>query len=247
MMALASQAEGSEYADMGAQVVETVAQMTAPRREGVRRALRRVRDWVRSRYGLREIIFPEKYFVERRHDVVVTYSSCLALVYFADDERRLDLAAIASNRRRAQVYVALLEHAGIGLVATMSGTDVHLESRTGRALIVGERLEVLSGANPLEPYGTEPYTIRAVAELVRQPNSGDMVLFGTYDGYDIVCFDDQVGAHGSAGGDQVYPFLITPRAWAIEDETIENARDIHRVIMQRPARASKSPSAAPEV
>jgi hypothetical protein len=238
MMALASQAEGSEYADMGAQVVETVAQMTAPRRQGVRRALRRVRDWVRSRYGLREIIFPEKYFVERRHDVVETYSSCLALVYFADDERRLDLAAIASDRRRAQVYVSLLEHPGIGLVATMSGEDVHLESHAGRALIVGHELEVLSGTNPLEPYGTEPYTIRAVAELVRQPNSGDLVLFGTYDGYDIVCFDDQVGAHGSAGGDQVYPFLITPRDWGVDAETIENARDIHRVIMQRPARTA---------
>jgi len=25
-----------------------------------------------------------------------------------------------------------------------------------------------------------------------------------------VSFDDQVGAHGSAGGDQVWPFLIAP-------------------------------------
>jgi hypothetical protein len=28
------------------------------------------------------------------------------------------------------------------------------------------------------------------------------VLFGAYDGYDIVSFDDQVGEHGSAGGDE---------------------------------------------
>ena len=49
----------------------------------VRRAMRRVRDWFRSRYGLREIIFPEKYRVDPRHNVVVTYSSSLALLYFA--------------------------------------------------------------------------------------------------------------------------------------------------------------------
>ena len=232
--ALTSHAEASEYAGMGAQVVETVAQV-AVRHRRMRRTLRRVRDWLRSRYGLREIIFPEKYFVERRHDVVVTYSSCLALVYFADDPRRLGLAEIARDAKHAQLYVSLLAHEGIGLVATMSGDHVHLESRAGRALIVNGGLEVLDGSNPLDPYGTEPWTVRAIEELVRQPNSGDIVLFGAYDGYDIVSFDDQVGAHGSAGGDQVYPFLIAPSAWGLERETIENARDIHRVIMTRAA------------
>ena len=69
---------------------------------------------------------------------------------------------------------------------------------------------MLEGENPLAPYGTASYVVRAVRDLVMQPNSGDIVLFGAYDGYDIVSFDDQVGAHGSAGGDQVYPFIITP-------------------------------------
>src|SRR3712207_4641525 len=72
LQSLASFAERSEYADVGAQVAETAAQI-APRRS-VARAMRRLRDWVRSRYGLREIILPEKYRVEERHNVVVTYS-----------------------------------------------------------------------------------------------------------------------------------------------------------------------------
>ncbi|HTK50657.1 MAG TPA: hypothetical protein VL308_02150, partial [Gemmatimonadaceae bacterium] len=66
-----------------------------------------------------------------------------------------------------------------------------------------------------------------------QPNAGDIVLFGAYDGYEIVSFDDQIGAHGSAGGDQVWPFLIAPDALGIGSERIDNARDIHRVIMTR--------------
>jgi hypothetical protein len=49
----------------------------------------------------------------------------------------------------------------------------------------------------------------------------------------IVSFDDQVGAHGSAGGPQVYPFLITPPTLDVADARIENARDVHRVIMRR--------------
>ncbi len=230
---LTSFARASEYADVGALVVDTVAQ-ASQRRPSVRRWLERVRDWLRSRYGLREIVLPEKYRVNRAQDVVVTYSSCLALVYFADTPEQLTVEDIARVPRRAHLYDELLAHAGIGLVATRSGAQVFLESRRGRARVGADnRLVVESGENPLEPYGTEPYVVRAVRDLVLQPNAGDLVLFGAYDGTQIVSFDDQVGAHGSAGGDQMYPFLITPPTLDVADERLEDARDIHRAIMRR--------------
>jgi len=236
----ASFADTSEYADVGAQLLETAAHLvpTPGRRT---RLLRRLRDWVRSRYGLREIIFPEKYRVQERHDVVVTYSSCLALVYFADDERSLELVDIARDRRRATLYAELLAHPGIGLVLTRSGPAVHAEGRGGRALLTEGVVETVSGANPLEPYGTEPVVLRAIEELVRQPNAGDIVLFGAYDGYDIVSFDDQVGAHGSSGGDQVWPFLITPAKLKLADVPIENARDLNTLILRRYADQPRAP------
>jgi hypothetical protein len=202
----------------------------------VRRTLRRLRDWVRSRYGLRELVLPEKYRVDARHGVVVTYSSCLALLYFADDESRLTLEQIARSARRVALYDALREHPGIGLLAALDAHGVHVQSRAGRARIVDGQVTVLEGTNPLAPYGTDTLTVRAVEALVRQPNAGDLVLFGAYDGYEIVSFDDQVGAHGSAGGDQVWPFLMAPDSLGIAGERIDNARDIHRVIMQRYAR-----------
>jgi len=74
---------------------------------------------------------------------------------------------------------------------------------------------------------------RAVRDLVQQPNAGDIVIFGAYDEYEIVSFDDQVGAHGSAGGDQMYPFLLTPPELPVGHETLEDARDIHRAVMSR--------------
>jgi hypothetical protein len=85
----------------------------------------------------------------------------------------------------------------------------------------------------MDVYGTATYVLRAVESLVSQPNAGDCVLFGAYDGYDIISFDDQVGAHGSAGGDQVYPFLITPSWLSVSSEVLEDARDIHRAVMLR--------------
>jgi hypothetical protein len=192
-----------------------------------------MRDWVRSRYGLREIIFPEKYRVDARHEVVVTYSSCLALVYFADVEAQLGRREIAADRRRAHLYAELLRHPGIGLLATRDGEAVVVESRSGRARLAGDCVQVVSGTNPLAPFGTERYVTRAVHDLVRQPNAGDIVIFGAYDEYEIVSFDDQVGAHGSAGGDQMYPFLLTPPELPVAHETLEDARDIHRAVLSR--------------
>ena len=95
--AFASYAETTEYGDVGAQVLEAAAQVTPAAFRPVQRVLRRARDWLRSRYGLREIVMPEKYRVDERNEVVVTYSSCLALVYFADDDARLELGDLARD------------------------------------------------------------------------------------------------------------------------------------------------------
>ena len=226
------------------EVVEAVAQLT-PAKFGARKGIRRFRDWLRSRYGLREIILPEKYRVDRTHDVVVTYSSCLALVYFAATEQRLMMSEILADGRWAKLYERLISHPGIGLVATLSPEGVMLAGKRGRAILRDGQLEITSGQNPLEIFGTEPYVLRAVESLVRQPNAGDCVLFGAYDGYDIVSFDDQVGAHGSAGGDQVYPFIISPEKLGLANEALEDARDIHRTVLARYA-AANAPGALPE-
>src|SRR6185503_9560962 len=201
-----------------------------------RKLIRKVRDWVRSRYGLRELILPEKYRIEEDHEVVVTYSSCLALLYFADDVRPLELTDIVTDGRRAMLYAELIEHPGVGLLGTRNGPSVHLESRMGRAIVVDGQLEVLEGQNPLEPYGTGEKVLRAIEHLIRQSNTGDITIFGAYDGYEIVSFDDQIGAHGAAGGNQLHPFLIGPPHLHLDRARIDDARDIHSAIMLRYAR-----------
>ncbi len=222
----------SEYAVMSAQVVETAAQVASPS-PAVRRILDRLRDWLRSRYGLRELFLPEKYRVDEEHEVVVTYSSCLALLYFADDDKPLDLTDIARDPRRAGLYLELLQHPGVGLLATRNGPSVHLESPIGRAIIVDGRLEVLDGRNPLERYETGEPTVRAVEHLVSQRNAGDVTIFGAYDGYEIVSFDDQIGAHGAVGGNQLHPFLIGPPHLGLEHAQLEDARDLHGAILMK--------------
>jgi len=226
----------SEYGGVAPNILESLAQRTPPRRRAVRRTLRKVGGWVRRHYGVRELILPEKYRVDERHDVVVTYSSSLALVYFADVPERLTYAEISADRRRAQLYAELLAHRGIGLIGTIDGEAVRVESASGRAFIAGGIVSGVSGTNPLESYGTEQRLARAVERLVRQSNAGDLVLFGSYDGYEIVSFDDQIGAHGAAGGSQLHPFLIGPQGLGLESAVLEDARDLHGALMSKYSR-----------
>jgi hypothetical protein len=244
---VASFAEDSEYADVGAQVLEAAAQVAPADYGRVRRVLHGVRDWVRAHYGLRELIFPEKYRVDARNAVVVTYSSCLAQVYFADDPRALSRGDIMRDPRRSRLYSGLLAHSGIGLLATRTAGGIHVESRRGRAILRDGAVDVIAGGNPLDPYGVDAIAMRAVASMVNQQNGGDVVLFGAYDGYEIISFDDQVGAHGCVGGDQVYPFLIAPEGLDVTTACIEDARDIHRVVMLHYACPSPSEIVAPTI
>src|SRR5688500_7338295 len=86
LSSLMSVAPPDEYVDVGAQIVDEVAAATDERHVRTGRLLRRIRDWLRSRYGVRELLWPQKYWVSQRHEVVVTFSSSLAHVYFADSE-----------------------------------------------------------------------------------------------------------------------------------------------------------------
>ncbi len=227
---LASFSDMSEYAAIGSEAMETVAEASP---QFVRSALLKVSDWLRSRYGLRELILPEKYRVDVKNEVVTTYSSCLAHVYFADSDNQLSLAEVKGDARWSGLYDGLLAHAGVGLIATRTPEGVHLETRDGTVLVKSGKTSTLTGKNPFETYGMQGMVARAVESLVLQPNSGDCVLFGAYDGTSIISFDDQIGAHGSAGGDQVLPFIVAPTWLGLKDETLENARDIHRAVMTR--------------
>ncbi|HVX39827.1 MAG TPA: alkaline phosphatase family protein [Gemmatimonadaceae bacterium] len=227
----------SEYSVIGPEVLETVAEVAPPSVPGMQRTMRKVRDWLRSKYGLRELILPEKYAVEHEHDVVVTYSSCLALLYFIDDPRPLTLEDITADARRATLYRELLRHPGVGLLGSRSGAGVHVENARGRATINAGQVTVLEGTNPLERYEASALVVRAIERVVSTGNAGDVTIFGAYDGYEIVSFDDQVGAHGAAGGNQLHPFIIGPAHLALEDARIEDARDIHGTILMRYAAA----------
>lgn len=203
--------------------------------------------WLRRHYG----VFPLVAEVVRpleEHDLVVTYSSSLAHVYWTDPARPLRFDEIRADEDRRALYYFLVAHRGIGVVLTRMLDGVHVESDRGRALVTAQgELEVISGADPLAPYARSAPELEAVLHLLGLDNAGDMVLFGAYDPeQDLqVCFDDQVGAHGALGGRQFWPFLLSAPGLVPDRYVIRDPLDLHPLLARYPLRPAEEEDGAP--
>ena len=153
----------------------------------------------------------------------ITYSGGLAHVYFAHVAGRLDASALQSRYPGLAERVADL--AGVGMVM--------LKGRDGGVLLTRDGQFPLG--TPLAPATMELLerfdTPEVLAAQLRRLNSfersGDLVIFGAYDGARQVNFEDQVGGHGSVGGDQLHPFLLVKKEWGLDTTHVTNASDVY--------------------
>ena len=192
--------------------------------------------WLRRHYN----VFPLVAEVVRpleEHDMVVTYSSSLAHVYWTEPTRALSFDEIREDPDRRALYYFLVAHRGIGVVLTRLLDGVHAESPDGRALITPDgRVEVLTGEDPLALFAPGAPEKEAILHLMGLENAGDLVLFGAYDPeQDIqVCFDDQVGAHGALGGRQFWPFFLSAPGLVPDRYEIRDPLDLHDLFARYP-------------
>jgi hypothetical protein len=218
--------DAGDVMDFLAQELESVAEAgTLP----TPRLGPRIGRWLRRQYGIFPLI-AENVRVSARGELVVTYSSSLAHIYWTQPRRPLAFNEIRAQRERRELYYFLVAHGGIGLVITRMLDGAHVESLAGRALIEPDgTLQLLSGDDPLRDYAATAVERREIARLVQSANAGDLVLFGAYDPErDVcVCFDDQVGAHGAYGGRQGWPFIMTPRGLVPDDHAIDDPLDLY--------------------
>ncbi|HSJ30094.1 MAG TPA: alkaline phosphatase family protein, partial [Longimicrobiales bacterium] len=163
--------------------------------------------WIRQHYNLFPLV-AETVREAEESQVVVTYSSSLAHVYWTQPEHPLSLDEIRNDPDRRALYYFLVAHTGIGCVITRMLDGAHVETLRGRALVMPDgSMELLSGIDPLRDYASTDVERKAIADLAAMRNSGDLMLFGAYDAEQdfCICFDDQIGAHGAMGGRQSWP------------------------------------------
>ena len=192
----------------------------------------RLGRWVRKQYKM----FPLLPEVVREHSgIVVTYSSSLAHVYWADPKEPLTFDEIRGDPDKRALYYFLVAHKGIGVVITRMLDGAHVETLDGRALIEPDgEMTILEGDDPLKNYAETKVARRAIAHIASLQNAGDIILFGAYDPErDIcICFDDQVGAHGAMGGQQFWPFLMHAPGMVDAEYEINDPLDLYPIFLR---------------
>jgi hypothetical protein len=158
--------------------------------------------------------------------VEVAYSGGLAHVYFADIAGRLDYEALEQRFPGLVSKVAALDRVGM----------VMLKDRQGGVLVTSEGrfsllppLSAQTGAL-LERFDSPDVLAQQLRFLNSFERSGDLVVFGAYDGNSQVNFEDQVGGHGSIGGDQLHPFVLAKTEWGFDTSRITSSSGLYPML-----------------
>ncbi|MHB0874657.1 MAG: alkaline phosphatase family protein [Anaerolineae bacterium] len=140
-------------------------------------------------------------------DVVVRSSGPLSHVYLTAVKEPLTAEQIEA------IYPGLMErlanHPGISLAAAR-GANGPVVAASGGIVALGRGTAGLAFAGLEDAVALG----ESLAQLLRQPNCGDLVLHGRWrlwgDGGRVVSFERQLGTHGGAGGEQCCAFVMAP-------------------------------------
>ncbi|MHB1400379.1 MAG: alkaline phosphatase family protein [Trichloromonadaceae bacterium] len=170
------------------------------------RLYRAVKNVIQSR--IRQLV-PETIKVDLQGGIVITYSSCLAHLYLTGEKRRLSWQEVDALQQ--QLLPFLSRHKGVGLVLARDAEGrLCFFHAAGMFCLREEQPATAEELAFLRIFGDPEQLLPELQRFGMEEEVGDLIIFGAYDGERIACFDDQVGGHGSIGGEQLRPFLILP-------------------------------------
>ena len=168
-------------------------------------------------------------------EVIVLASGNLAMIYLTQWSRRLTYEEL--NGYFPELIPGLInnEYVGFILVKSQEHGDMAI-GKNGTYYLDSDKID---GENPLEGFGDN------IARHLRRTSSfehtPDILVNSFYDEEaDEVCaFEELVGSHGGAGGDQSKPFILYPSSWNVSDEDIIGAENIYKLLKENLAQLKK--------
>ncbi len=171
----------------------------------------RVYRWTKDRLQrkIHELV-PETLKIDSVGGVVITYSSSLAHLYITGSDKPLHYQEV--EEAQPMLLRFLQKHRGIGFVLARGENpeELMIFHRHGHICVTDSSHFSQQDLEFLHPYGSPHDILERLYSFGLGPLCGDLILFGAIDAEGIACFDDQVGGHGSIGGEQSRPFLILP-------------------------------------
>ena len=168
-------------------------------------------------------------------EVIVLASGNLAMIYLTQWSKRLTYEELNSYFPELIPGIVNNEYVGFILVKSQEHGDLAI-GKNGTYYLDSDKIE---GKNPLEGFGDN--IARHLKRTSSFEHTPDILVNSFYDEEaDEVCaFEELVGSHGGAGGDQSKPFILYPSSWKVSDDDIIGAENIYKLIKENLAELKK--------
>ncbi|MEE3489990.1 MAG: phage holin family protein [Methanobrevibacter sp.] len=168
-------------------------------------------------------------------EVIVLASGNLAMIYLTQWSKRLTYEELNDYFPELIPGIVNNEYVGFILVKSQEHGDLAIGKNGTYYLDSGE----IDGENPLEGFGDN--IVRHLKRTSSFEHTPDILVNSFYDEEaDEVCaFEELVGSHGGAGGDQSKPFILYPSSWKVSDDDIIGAENIYKLLKENLAELKK--------
>ena len=168
-------------------------------------------------------------------EVIVLASGNLAMIYLTQWSQRLTYEELNNFFPELIPGIINNEYVGFILVKSQEHGDLAIGKNGTYYLDSGE----IEGENPLKGFGNN--IVRHLKRTSSFEHTPDILVNSFYDeeANEVCAFEELVGSHGGAGGDQSKPFILYPSSWKVSDEEIIGAENIYKLIKENLAELKK--------
>ena len=151
---------------------------------------------------------------EETAQTIVLASGNLGLIYFTDWSDRMTYEQIEDAF--PGLLNGLAHHEGIGFVMVKS--DIYDTIVLSNDDVLYLDTEEYYGNHFLDSFGKN--TIKKLKRTDEFAHVPDILVNSAYDidNDEVYAFEELIGSHGGAGGNQQYPFILYPSEWTLEEE-----------------------------
>lgn len=158
---------------------------------------------------------------DARGHLIATLSGGAAHLYFGDQRTRMSHSDVQSRFPQLPARLAGLREVAF-LMLRQGGDDVFV-TRAGE--LRGPAVKPL-----LRAYDEPDVLFEQLSRLNSFQACGDIVVFGAFVDGKQVNFENQAGGHGSIGGEQLHPFVLAKKEWALDLSGVKGAHQLHAVL-----------------
>lgn len=160
--------------------------------------------------------------------IELMYSGGLAHFYFRDISWRLQHDEI--EERFPGLIGQVARAPGIGFVLTREGRrNIITHAADQCEFVNGDQLG-RPAREWLAQYDDPAIIARQLDKMNAFQRAGDLILFGKALDQHQINFENQVGGHGSLGGEQMFPFLLAKREWHLDLAGVVDSSDVYPIL-----------------